>query len=118
MTQMAPVAGLDLYEEVRRANSWVEAFLPNAHGAPRTVPVTEASPSPLWALTEAALRTPFGTRLEQWEMERKIAKLKAQMTASDPIEADFGADWCKGHFGGYGQRTLGAMADRMGESAG
>lgn len=116
MTQMAPVAGLELYDEMRCANPWVEDFLPNARGAPRSVPVTEASPSQAWALAEAALRTPAGAWLEQWERERKIAKLRGQITAGNPVEADFGADWCKGHFGGYGQRTLGAMADRMDES--
>ena len=75
-------------------------------------------PSAVWALAEAALRTPPGAWLEQWEMDRKIAKLMAQMTASDPVEADFGADRCKGHFGGYGRRTLEAMASRIGEQAG
>jgi hypothetical protein len=114
MTQMAPVAGLEIYDELRRVNPWVESFLPNACGAPRTLPITEAAPTWAWGLVEAALRTPPGAWLEQWEMERKVRKLKAQMAASNPIEADFGADWCKGHFGGYGRRTLGAMADRIG----
>jgi hypothetical protein len=61
---------------------------------------------------------PPGTWLEQWEMERKVAKLRGEMAAGDPVEADFGVDWCKGHFGGYGQRTLGAMAERLSEAKG
>lgn len=113
MTQMVPVSGLGLYERLRETNPWVREFLPNAVGAPRTLPSIGADPYLLWDVAEMILRTPPGAWLEQWDMNRKMRKLQAQISASNPIEAEFGVDWCKGHFGGYGRRTLGALADRM-----
>lgn len=118
MTQMVPVSGIELYHRMRELNPWVEEYLPNAVGAPRVAPVSAVGPHPVWSLAEAVLRMPPGTWLEQWEMERKVAKLRGEMAAGDPVEADFGVDWCKGHFGGYGQRTLGAMAERLSEAKG
>jgi hypothetical protein len=113
MAQMVPVSGIELYRRMREMNPWVEEYLPNAGGAPRAIPAEANGARFAWTLAEAVLRTPGGAWLEQWEMDRKVSKLKAQMTAGDPVEADFGVDWCKGHFGGYGRRTLGALADRM-----
>jgi hypothetical protein len=118
MAQMIPVAGVGLYHRMREMNSWVREYLPNAGGAPKEGPVSAAGPRFVWAVAEALLRTPPGTWLERWEMDRKVRKLESQMPASDPVEAEFGVDWCKGHFGGYGRRTLGAMADRMSGAGG
>ena len=113
MAQMMPVAGMALYQQMRDLNPWVERFLPNACGAPRAALVSPTRPHPVWALAEAVLRTPSGAWLERWEMDRKVMKLKTQTTAGDLTEADFSPDWCKGHFGGYGRRTLEAMTERM-----
>jgi hypothetical protein len=118
MAQMVPVAGVDLYHRMREMNAWVQEYLPNAGGAPKEAPVSAAGPRLGWAAAEALLRTPPGAWLEHWEMDRKVSKLETQMTAGDPVEAEFGADWCKGHFGGYGRRTLGAMAERIGGAEG
>lgn len=115
MTQMVPLAGLEVYEEMRRLNGWVDEFLPNAGGLPRKAP-PEPGPRPwLSRSAEALLRTPVGGRLERWEMGRKLRKLSRQSAASfNPAESDFGPDWCKGHFHSHGTRTISAVDVRLG----
>jgi hypothetical protein len=44
-------------------------------------------------------------------MGRKVRKFSTQETAS--IETSFCRDWCKGHFGGYGQKTKEAYRARL-----
>jgi hypothetical protein len=44
-------------------------------------------------------------------MTRKVRKLNQQRQGTS--EADFCADWCKGHLDGHGQRILTAYADRL-----
>ncbi len=110
LTQMIPLAGLAVYHRLRRLNGWTARFLPNADGPPR--PVAEGRPpsSLARALAESALRTPLGAWLERWEMERKIRKFRQQNGSG---EADFCADWCKGHFQDHGRRTLEAFTERL-----
>jgi hypothetical protein len=109
LTQMVPVSGLSIYHEMRRLNAWTADFLPNAAGVPQP-----AAGSPLSAgqsrirrfpttLAEGMLRTPPGSWLEKWEMQRKIRKFRHQPGGD---ESAFSADWCKGHFGGHRQRVL------------
>lgn len=121
VAQMTPLAAprgaAQVYQELRRLNAWTERFLPNAVGAP-TVAMSIATESRFAVLgesgrraLEASLRSVAGGWIETWEMRRKIRKLNAQRSPS--AEADFSADWCKGHFGGYGRRTLEAYAARL-----
>ncbi|MFZ0547381.1 MAG: hypothetical protein WAM60_18185, partial [Candidatus Promineifilaceae bacterium] len=66
LTQMVPVAGLDIYRQMRQLNNWTADFLPNADGIPQ--PTTAAPPAkPKTTLkrlptvvTEGLLRTPPG----------------------------------------------------------
>ncbi|NJM05652.1 hypothetical protein HC891_04825 [Candidatus Gracilibacteria bacterium] len=44
-------------------------------------------------------------------MQRKIRALSAR--AGTRWEAQFAADWCKGHFESHGQRTLAAYQARL-----
>ena len=111
VAQMVPLAGSETYETFRRLNHWSEAFLPNASGPPRRVSAVEPRGRHVRRLTEAALRSRVGGRLEDWEMRRKIRRL-AQRSASH-VEAYFGTDWCKGHFGDHGQRTLARYHERL-----
>ena len=71
----------------------------------------------LRTLAETALQAPPGEWLERWEMARKVRKFSQQrekLYGSDgQAEASFCADWCKGHFENYGQRTLAAFAERL-----
>jgi len=57
------------------------------------------------------LRSRLCSPLEHWEMARKMRKLGKR--GYGHIEAAFGPDWCKGHFGDHGQLTLSRYEDRM-----
>ncbi|MFQ5400750.1 MAG: hypothetical protein ACE5E7_14280 [Anaerolineae bacterium] len=102
ITQMVPLSGLNVYQRIRQLNAWADELLPNAAGPPyHPDPV---SPGLHQSLVERPLRTPVGRWLEQWEMNRKIRKLRAQET--EFTETDFCADWCKGHFDAYNRPTM------------
>jgi hypothetical protein len=77
----------------------------------------EGSWRSLRSMAEAVLEAPPGEWLERWEMARKVRKFSQQrerLYGSDrQAEASFCADWCKGHFENYGQRTLAAFAERL-----
>lgn len=105
LAQMVPLAGLEVYERIRALNPWVRRFLPNTQDAPaRAVPAAGNGPSlALQAVLEALLLGPAADRLERWEMERKIRKLRAEN--GDNPEASFSVDLCKGHFNRHGQKT-------------
>ena len=109
--QMVPVAGLETYAHLRQLNTWTERFLPNAQRQPLCWGVPPGPPQRLKPLTEAVLRTQPGAWIEAWEMRRKVLKLGQQ--GAGHAEAQFGADWCKGHFAGYGQRTMDAFQQRL-----
>jgi hypothetical protein len=115
VTQMVPVSGLDTYHRLRELNRWTHAFLPNAHGVPKSLGSPSAflgglSTTPR-SIAEAALRTRFGRGIEAWEMSRKVRKLGAR--GNGHVEAAFGPDWCKGHFGDHGQLTLARYQQRL-----
>lgn len=110
LTQMVPIAGLGVYHRLRQLNGWTARFLPNADGPPRHVMESKPPSALARALAESTLRTPLGAWLEHWEMQRKVRKF-GQQNGSD--EADFCADWCKGHFQSHGRRTLEAFTERL-----
>jgi len=112
VAQMVPLTGLPIYHRLRQFNGWVETYLPNAAGAPRESRLTEPAPSPVRAAAEAVLRMRPAGALESWEMRRKIRKLLAEHGAKGADEASFGPEYCKGHFGGYGTKTLAAFSYR------
>lgn len=113
LVQMVPVSGFATYDEIRRLNAWTDAYFPNALDAPEdyTDPQPETHSLTKWLL-EQALRTPPGTWLDGWEMQRKIRKLR-QQPAQQAGEVDFSADWCKGHFDGHMQRVMTAFDKRL-----
>ena len=111
--QMAPVAGMDVYRQMQASNAWVRTFLPNVDGGPaieREIP-TIGTAYRLRALLEAILFTRLGGWIEHWEMERKIRKLSRQRDMNP--EAQFTADFCKGHFNRHAQRTDRIMDERL-----
>ena len=61
---------------------------------------------------EPLLRNRLVDRLERWEMDRKIARLRV---ASATGEVRFDESICKGHFEGYRQQVLAAFDARLAE---
>lgn len=111
VTQMVPLAGMSIYQQLRHVNRWTDAFLPNAGGAPRRIAAVEPERRTPRRLLERTLRSRVCTPLERWEMARKIKKLGKR--GDGHAEAAFGPDWCKGHFGDHGQVTLARYAERL-----
>jgi len=119
LARMTPIAGLGMYRRLRRANPWVEAYLPNAVNLPRA-PERDASDSPhrhntglahLARLTQRLLASPLGALLERWEMTYRIRK-RAKLR-NPTGEAAYGVDWYKNHNSGHAGRTLAAFARRV-----
>jgi len=115
LAQMVPLAGLETYARMRRANRWTDRFLPNASGCPPRTPtdLALAPPSGVKLATEVVLSTRVGDALEAWEMRRKASRFASQAVGNR--EADFCAEWCKGHFEGYGGWVMAAYRNRLEE---
>jgi hypothetical protein len=111
LTQMIPLWGMDVYQQMREANAWTSQFLPNAAGPPSGLAASARQPDLLRRLIELPLLTPAGRWLDRWEMKRKIQKFQRQHDHLS--EADFSTDWCKGHFDAHRRRTLTAYAARI-----
>lgn len=108
--QMTPIHGQEIYGTLRDKNRWVADFLPNADSPPahKRRPAVDGM---IKRVSEAVFRTPIGSWLEKWEMNRKIRKLAAQNPASE--EACFSPDYCKGHFDGHAGRIMNAYRVRL-----
>lgn len=117
LAQMVPISGAPLYRQIRQINCWTEAWLPNAGDAPRLPPEAAARPARPGRgghLAERLLQTPLGTALEQVERRRKIPRFNGRERAGGTAaEAQFSADWCKGHFEGHAGRILDAYQKRL-----
>jgi hypothetical protein len=126
LAQMVPLSGYEVYRRIRHLNRWVDGWLPNAAQAPSpsgAQPSLSRPPSRVQRLLERGLERRLGQRLEQWEMERKLAKFTRQAQQSNPgaqgapqpaaMEAHFAADWCKGHFDGHARQVMIAYDERV-----
>ncbi len=116
LAQMVPLSGHEVYQRMRGLNGWVNEWLPNAADSPdppAALPGSRARrPSRLQQLLECALESRLGQGLEQWEMERKLARFSGQ-AAQGTMEAHFAADWCKGHFDGHARKIMNAYGERV-----
>ena len=105
LTQMVPLSGTAVYNQLRQANPWTADWLPNGHGQPphpwQHIPLNIASPPKQAA--EKLLDFTLANKLETWERTRKIAKFTAQGIND---ETSFSAIQCKGHFDGHQTKTL------------
>ena len=113
-TQMVPLAGLDIYQEMRRLNPWFKNFLPNADSNPTQTEICDlplSHPAGLRKLLEMLLSSPIGNWLERWEARRKIRKLSRE-NGGNP-EAIFNTDICKGHSNRHGQSTEMVLNERL-----
>ena len=111
VTQMVPLSGMSIYDQIRAENSWVQDWLPNAEGAPRPDIKVLRVQKWLQTLLELPLKNVLGDKLEQWEMQRKVSKFNQQNLNND--ETQFATDYCKGHFDGHGKRTKKAYESRL-----
>lgn len=111
LAQMIPLAGLAVYDDIRAANPWCTAYLPNAATPPHYVACDAHALSQVRTLAEAALRLSVWNAVERWEMRRKIRCFNAEGQSSG--EARFSPDWCQGHFDEHGSRTLAIYKSRL-----
>ena len=129
LAQMVPIAGFETYHRLRRRNSWAGTFLPNAEGVPSEPdpqgnPDLPAARSRLTRVAEGILGSPAGDWLEGWERARKVRRLTreaasvAYATEGSRNEAEFSADWCKGHLGTHRQEVMARYRVRLEELEG
>ncbi len=113
LAQMIPLSGPETYREIIRLNRWMVAYLPNAFLAPELPPDVKPlqKRSIIQRVLEIFLSLPFGDWLEKWEMDRKIARLTREQSAS--FESCFSADVCKGHIDRHGENVVTALAVRL-----
>jgi hypothetical protein len=112
LAQMIPLSGMDIYREIFCLNRWVTEYLPNVVGQPEMPSLGKPlqTPSFLQRALEVFLSLPIGNWLEKWEMDRKIARLTREQSASS--ESYFSADVCKGHIDGHGEKIVTAFTVR------
>jgi hypothetical protein len=101
LVQLVPLFGPDTYRAFLEANRWYGEFLPNHPGY--SGPIADLPGARVRRAVEPVLANPLVSRLERWEMDRKIERLR-QRSAS--TEVRFDATTCKGHFGEHRRRTL------------
>jgi hypothetical protein len=113
VAQMIPVFGMEIYQEIRRLNAWIDDYLPNASGVPELAQGVQSEGKPyfLKKVMEFVFNLPIGDRLENWEMNRKIKKLSYEQSSSS--ESYFSAEICKGHIDRHGENVAMALAARL-----
>ena len=113
IVQMVPLAGHNLYCQMRVANAWVTDFLPNADSLPRPEPDRSPGGLGLWLqrLAESWLGGHLGDRLERWERKRKLEKFGAQLRQAGSA-AVLDEAQVKGHFNDYGHKAMAAYEMR------
>jgi hypothetical protein len=113
LAQMIPLLGEEVYQSMRAANCWSQAYLPHA-GMPFWAE-TEQRPRDLGRLFqrigEWCLGGRLGDRLEAWERRRKQRKFAAAACHSEAAQLD--AEHVKGHFNDHGHRVRAAYEERL-----
>jgi hypothetical protein len=113
LTQMIPLSGMEIYAELRRLNGWIADYLPKALMAPEMPSGVERIQrrSGIQRALETLFRLPLANWFEQWEMDRKIARLRREQSASS--ESYFSSDVCKGHIDKHRQKTEHAIQEKL-----
>ena len=116
LAQMIPLSGMEVYRAIWRLNSWVQDYLPNALNEPEIPQGMQSTRSYSFfqKVLETFLSLPIGRWLEEWEMDRKIARLTREQSSS--FESYFSADVCKGHIDKHGKNVVTAFAIRVADS--
>jgi hypothetical protein len=99
LLQMKPIGRPSTYTRMLAANGWYQDLLPNA--TPAAVEFDPDKPSFLRSTVEWVLRTGPFDLLEAWLLRHKGDELRREAGR----EAVFDSTMCKGHFGGWRERT-------------
>jgi hypothetical protein len=94
LLQMVPLSGKEVYAALRAQNRWVNRLLPNRSRLAISVPPVGSTATAIKRTGERAFGGAIGSRLDQWESQRKIARFRASGT-----QGRFTRDICEGHFG-------------------
>lgn len=117
LAQMKAIVGDSLCQNVRRRNDWMFEFLPNATIEGDRSRVTEVRSWPGRGAVERLLALAPFQPLEDWERNRKIAKLMTVRSrrpeVGAPDESSFSPDICKGHMVGNAAGIEHAWRARM-----
>ena len=111
LTQMVPLAGMEVYQRMRELNRWADTLLPNAAGPPRDGPCVDTGGSLISRVGEAMLGARLGSRLESWMAGLKIREIRGHAGHSPEVVLD--RHQCKGHVDGHGRRIADAYALRL-----
>jgi hypothetical protein len=109
LAQLVPLFGPDAYRSLMERNAWYREWLPN-HGG-YTGPIAPLGGRSLNRRLEPLFANRLVARVERWERERKVARLRRPTTG----ETRFDETICKGHFEGYRAHVLDTYAARMTE---
>lgn len=116
VTQMVPLYGHTLYHQLRAANAWVGAHLPNASGAFYDERELEVGTG--WGavkrLLEWLLAGRMGDALENWEYRRKLRRFAPQLRTPHSA-AQLDEDRVKGHFDDHGYSVVREYGARLRE---
>ncbi len=112
LAQMVPLVGWSVYAEMRAANPWAGAYLPQAR---QPLQVEPELVRPAWQrfvqrLGESLLGGPVGDRLEAWEYQRKLRRWATAACAPGVL---LDAEHVKGHFDDHDQAVLQAFEERL-----
>jgi hypothetical protein len=113
LAQMIPLAGVEVYREMRFVNRWVDDYLPNACDAPELPEGSRITRTGIFirGVLELVFTFLLFTWFETWEMNRKAARLRREQSSS--FESYFSADVCKGHVDRHGENVVTAFAVRL-----
>jgi len=113
LVQMVPLSGLDIHRELLYLNNWIYEHLPNATSIPELPVAVEQKKGQSFVqrILEMIFLLPFGSWFENWERDRKMARLTREQSSS--FESYFSADVCKGHIDKHKQRTERAMEEKL-----
>ncbi len=113
LAQMVPLIGLAVYAEMRAANTWASAYLPQARQPLHPEPelVRRGWQCRLQRLGEALLGGRVGNQLEAWEYHRKLRRWSHVARAPGALLLD--CEHVKGHFDDHDGAVLRAFEERV-----
>jgi hypothetical protein len=114
VVQMVPLQPGSWYGAFLQANGWVRDFLPNSLAGNSSSPEPGPQPGLPARVAAGMLSTRLFDPVEQWEMRRKVRRLKARFQREGGSVA-FSASECRGHFAAHDARVLAAYGARLAE---